>query len=74
MIIDNILGTDMAKHNEKVNEIKALGLLKGDELTDQSNKKLMIKGMVHAADISNGSRPFNIAKNWGERIFKEFFE
>lgn len=41
---------------------------------DDKNKGIVIKGIVHAADISNGTRPFQIAKTWGEKIFKEFFE
>ena len=29
--------------------------------------------MLHGADFCNATRPFDIAKPWGESIFKEFF-
>jgi cAMP-specific phosphodiesterase 4 len=29
---------------------------------------------VHAADIGNPTRPFDIAKKWAEQIVKEFFD
>ena len=32
-----------------------------------------MKALVHAADIGNSTRPFDVAKNWSERIIKEFF-
>ena len=33
----------------------------------------MLKALVHASDINNVSRPFDIAKDWAERTVKEFF-
>jgi len=32
-----------------------------------------MKALVHAADIGNSTRPFGIAKQWSEKIIKEFF-
>jgi len=29
--------------------------------------------LVHASDINNVTRPFDIAKEWGMRAVKEFF-
>ena len=33
----------------------------------------MIKSLVHAADIGNNSRPFEIANEWAKLVIKEFF-
>jgi len=32
-----------------------------------------MKALVHAADIGNPSRPFEICKEWAIRILGEFF-
>ena len=37
------------------------------------NKGFLLKLLVHAADIGNPTRPFEIAKLWSENITKEFF-
>ena len=33
----------------------------------------MLKALVHAADVSNPTRPFDISKLWADAITKEFF-
>jgi cAMP-specific phosphodiesterase 4 len=75
IILENILGTDMAKHAIILNELKAISQLptEGREL-DGKNKAYMMKAMVHAADIGNPTRPFEIAKKWAEKIVMEFFD
>ena len=32
---------------------------------DGKNKAYILKALVHAADIGNPTRPFDIAKKWG---------
>jgi cAMP-specific phosphodiesterase 4 len=39
----------------------------------EKNKAYLVKALVHAADIGNPTRPFEIAKKWGVNIVKEFF-
>lgn len=63
----------MSKHEDSLNFLKSLKSKDKNYFKDPLVKPKLIEGVVHAADISNGSRPFEIAKRWGERIFKEFF-
>ena len=35
---------------------------------------MILKGLVHAADIGNPTRPFDIAMKWAENIVSEFFD
>jgi hypothetical protein len=37
------------------------------------NKATMMKAIVHAVDISNSTRDFDIAEKWAKSIVKEFF-
>lgn len=64
----------MTKHGVIQSEIKALGeLASEDRKLDDSNKRSLLKALVHASDINNVTRPFEIAKEWGMRCVKEFF-
>lgn len=74
MILENILCTDMSKHGQIQNEIKSLGEqpIENRKL-DSDNKLVLLRALVHAADICNASRPFEIAKLWAESLFCEFF-
>jgi hypothetical protein len=69
-IIECIISTDMINHNDLIN------LLKSKEGTLNwsipSNLLLLCKFVVHCADLSNQSRPFEIAKAWSECLVKEF--
>ena len=74
MILENILGTDMTKHGAIQAEVKSIAELpKADRQMGEKNKAYLIKALVHAADIGNPTRPFEIAKKWGANIVKEFF-
>ena len=37
------------------------------------HKPEIMKALVHAADIGNPARPFELAKMWTLRILREFF-
>jgi len=73
-ILENILCTDMTKHGAIQSDIKALNeTIPEDRDLPGKNKRTLVKALVHASDISNVSRPFDIAKDWAERTVKEFF-
>jgi hypothetical protein len=73
-ILENILCTDMTKHGSIASEMKALGDTNSeDRKLDGTNKRSLLKALVHASDINNVTRPFEIAKDWGMRAVKEFF-
>lgn len=62
-IIENILATDMTKHAAIMQDLKALVAAEDKELGSK-NKQCLIKAMVHAVDIGNPARKFEIAKLW----------
>lgn len=71
-IIENILYTDMTKHFQFMGEIKAMPV-KDDFDPASKNKPDLMKALVHAADIGNPARPFDICKEWSIRCLSEFF-
>ena len=73
-IIENILGTDMGRHASLQNEVKALSETPAEARNlDGANKIKLMNAMVHAVDIGNPSRKFDIAESWAKAIIKEFF-
>lgn len=71
-IVDNILYTDMTKHFAFMGELKSLPG-KDDYDPVVKHKPDLMKAMVHAADIGNPARPFDICKLWAFKILSEFF-
>ena len=71
-IIENILYTDMSKHFIFTNELKNLPSKEDFDLSGKHKPELM-KALVHAADIGNPARPFELCKEWAMRILSEFF-
>ena len=71
-IIDNILYTDMAKHFAFMADLKALP---SKEDFDPANKHKpdIMKALVHAADVGNPARPYDLCKLWALKILSEFF-
>jgi len=69
-IIECIISTDMANHNDIINLLKSK-----EELlnwTIPSNIMLLCKLLIHTADLSNQTRPFEIAKEWSQCLIREF--
>merc|ERR1719401_2649458 len=61
--------------NSKVFENCTPGTLAEEEialLTTADSKKLTMKVLLHAADTSNPSKPWNIAHEWAYRILDEY--
>lgn len=73
LIIQLILITDMAKHFDYLKEINALLDAGPLDLTDQHQRLLMMQGLLKCGDISNVSRPFELADKWCDVLCEEFF-
>ena len=73
LFIKLILATDMAHHFELVK--KAQGLCDEEKWTieDPENRLLALQLLLKVGDISNVSRPFNIADAWCDILNNEFF-
>lgn len=73
MLIKLVLATDMARHAELLGEFNAK--LAGNRLNfDLPGDRIMLLSMLmKAADLSNASRPWDIARMWSEQVTSEFF-
>ena len=78
MVIDAVLHTDMSKHFQTVNEIKALMLSrtgsKGTADLDHDSKWRVLMYLLHCADISGQTKPAPLFQLWTDRVIEEFFE
>jgi hypothetical protein len=72
-IIQLILMTDMARHFDYVKEVGALLDGGGLDMSKQEHRMLILEGLLKVADISNVSRPFNLADKWCSVLCEEFF-
>ena len=72
-IISLILATDMARHHaslQRANERMDNGPLDND---DPKDRHQMMELILKCADISNVSRPFELADKWCDVLCEEFF-
>ena len=73
-LIQLILATDMSKHFTIIQEFKALtDEGKFDPTNVIEHRLLLMKMIIKAADISNVSRPFDLANRWCDVLCEEFF-
>ncbi|XP_052212869.1 high affinity cGMP-specific 3',5'-cyclic phosphodiesterase 9A-like isoform X2 [Dreissena polymorpha] len=70
-MIKCILATDMAKHNEIVNNFKAL--LDVFDVNNKEHKYLLMMILMKVSDISNEARPMDVATPWLDCLLQEFF-
>ena len=79
VLIQTVLGTDNALHFEHVNKLKDLvlkGKTKGAEfhINDEEHRDLMLQLILHAADLSNPTKPMHVYKQWCDAIMEEFYD
>jgi len=77
-MIKLILATDLASHTPIMNQINALlksnnGTLPPKDQRTEEQQDLILVLLLKAADISNETRPFEIARVWAEQLLQEFF-
>jgi cAMP-specific phosphodiesterase len=70
LLVDSILGTDAARHNEGLAKLKRLA--QHFDANDEVCRCELAVLLLHAADVSNPAKPFPICKNWAERVVEEF--
>ena len=88
LIISTIINTDMTYHfslisdlNECVGrivktekEMEMGGAMEGGDLTvGDSDREIILKSLLHVADISNPCKPWELSKEWSDRVLVEFF-
>ena len=84
-IIAIVLATDMSNHFADIAKLKGR-IAAGNDPTQrfinfildldlvEKDKKFMMELVVHAADISNPSKPWDICKEWTMRVVTEFWD
>jgi GAF domain-containing protein len=73
LIVSCILATDMAMHFQLLEEFN-VKLEKGLDwnMVSELEQHFVAKMVLHAADLSNPTRPFNISSAWAVKIAQEF--
>lgn len=70
-IIRCILATDMARHNEILDQFKEV--TPTFDYSNRSHVNLLCMILIKVADISNEARPMDVAEPWLDRLLQEFF-
>ncbi|XP_076069121.1 uncharacterized protein LOC143041178 isoform X2 [Oratosquilla oratoria] len=70
-MIRSILATDMARHNEILQEFKDIS--PNFDFDNKAHTNLLGMVLIKVADISNEARPLDIAEPWLECLLQEFF-
>jgi hypothetical protein len=70
LMIQCVLGTDMVKHQQHL--VEAQNKLSQQDLSQE--RSLVLPIFTHAADIGNLSRPYDVSKQWSQRVLLEFFD
>ena len=63
----------MSKHFVFIGEIKKMPTMEDFSPSLAKYKCDIQKALVHAADIGNPARPFDICKVWALKVLQEFF-
>lgn len=81
-LINMVLATDPTKHSKQLSHLKAFVIeedLASDKASSDNLKVLdqqlfLLSTMLHAADISNPTKPRNVMLGWTQRILAEFWD
>lgn len=74
LVISLVLATDMANHASLVERISTYFFFKEtNPTTNIADSKTLLQTILHAADISNATKPWNIYVQSAEKIMEEFF-
>lgn len=81
MFINNIIATDISNHKQDMKKLQEIANKyensqenKETILYKKENKDFIITQLIHFADISNCTKPFNIYQKWVDKLFTEFFQ
>jgi hypothetical protein len=84
-IISSVLATDMAHHFKMVSDVDMFYSLNEDKINamdpdvraecfrNKGTRVMVLNLLMHAADISNAAKPFDICEKWAGRVMEEFF-
>jgi hypothetical protein len=73
LFIPIVLATDMARHGELLKSTQTLLDEESFDFTNEQHRLLGLEILIKVADVSNVSRPFEIADKWCDILNVEFF-
>ncbi|KEG13908.1 cAMP specific phosphodiesterase [Trypanosoma grayi] len=71
-MIDCVLATDMARHNELLNLFLA-SMDRPYDVNDASRRQMVMDVLMKAGDVSNVTKPFDISRLWAMSVTEEFY-
>ncbi|KAL4512042.1 hypothetical protein ABPG72_005044 [Tetrahymena utriculariae] len=72
MVVNMVLATDMTKHFTDISKLKSR-IAATDFEIDGKDKKTVMESLLHASDISNPARPWEICYQWTNKVMTEFW-
>jgi hypothetical protein len=74
LVISLVLATDMANHASLIERMSTYFFFKEtNSTTTATDSKTFLQTLLHAADISNSTKPWSIYIQSAEKIMEEFF-
>ncbi|KAH9600695.1 GAF domain [Trypanosoma melophagium] len=71
-MIDCVLATDMAKHNELLN-LFLTAMERPYDINNGNSRQLVMDVIMKAGDVSNVTKPFDISRLWAMAVTEEFY-
>ncbi|XP_048451989.1 high affinity cAMP-specific 3',5'-cyclic phosphodiesterase 7A isoform X2 [Rhincodon typus] len=68
-----ILATDITRQNEFLSQLRTHLDMSDLHLDDAGHRHFMLQIALKCADISNPCRPWELSKQWSEKVTQEFF-
>ena len=68
-----IIATDFATHQPFLEELRNHLHTKGTDFSDPEGLSLLARTLIKAADISNTTKKFSLARLWGRRVMREYW-
>ncbi|XP_072326751.1 high affinity cGMP-specific 3',5'-cyclic phosphodiesterase 9A isoform X2 [Scyliorhinus torazame] len=70
-MIKCVLATDMARHNEILNQFRSI--MPVFDFNNKKHKDVLTMIIIKVSDISNEARPMDVAEPWLDCLLQEFF-
>jgi len=76
VLVGSILATDMAGHAKLFGRLKTFVAAREDEehRLEPDDRLFLCDVVVHLADLSNPAKPWDLSKQWADRVQAEFFK
>ena len=71
-MVSMVLATDMAQHFSDLGKMKGRLAVADFDIKDK-DKNMCMEEIIHACDISNPVKPFNVYSQWIDRVLTEFW-